>query len=56
MDETKKTGTHGGRRPGSGRKKLPESKKKVRLVIYALPKTAEKIRAYADKLLAKDDA
>lgn len=54
MEEEKKV--RGGRRPGSGRKKLPESKKKVRLVIYALPKTAEKIKAYADKLLAKDDA
>lgn len=47
---------HGGRRAGAGRKKLPPEKKKVRLIFYALPKTAEKIRAYAQKLIAKDDA
>lgn len=45
---------HGGRRAGAGRKKLPPEKKKVRLIFYALPKTAEKIRAYAEKLMAKE--
>lgn len=47
---------HGGRRAGAGRKKLPPEKKKVRLIFYALPKTADKIRAYAEKLMAKDNA
>lgn len=47
---------HGGRHAGAGRKKLPPEKKKVRLIFYALPQTAEKIRVYAQKLIAKDDA
>ena len=45
-----------GQARGVGTQKLPPEKKKVRLIFYALPKTAEKIRAYAQKLIAKDDA
>lgn len=38
-----------------GRKPLPADKRKVRIQIYALPKTAEKIQAYANKLLEEDE-
>ena len=45
-----------GQARGVGTQKLPPEKKKVRLIFYALPQTAEKIRVYAQKLIAKDDA
>lgn len=37
-----------------GRKPLPADKRKVHIQIYALPKTAEKIQAYANKLLEEE--
>lgn len=37
-----------------GRKPLPPEKRKVRIQIYALPKTAAKIQAYANKLLEEE--
>ena len=37
-----------------GRKPLPADKRKVHVQIYAPPKIAEKIQAYANKLLEEE--
>lgn len=37
--------THGGKRPGAGRKPMKEEKKKVQVTIYLKPETREMLKS-----------